>query len=329
MKTYLEKLYHYQSLSYDEAFRAMHLLSQGEVNQSQIASFITAYLMRPIGIGELRGFTDALLDLAIPVRFEQPVMDVCGTGGDGKNTFNISTLTALVVAGCGIPVAKHGNYGVSSISGSSDVLQYLGYRFTQDAGLLQKQLDTCNICFLHAPLFHPALRHVALARKELGTRTFFNMLGPLINPARPEYRLIGVFHAELGRSYHYLLQQAGTSYAVVHSTDGYDEMSCTADTKVFSHRGEMLLSASAFGMRTLDPHEIYGGASIGDAASVFTCVLQGKGSDAQHQVVIANTAVALQSIHSLSNEDAVAMATESLLGGSAHHLFKTLLTLNP
>src|SRR5450631_83076 len=177
--------------------------------------------MRSIVIEELQGFRDALLELCIRVDMDGfELMDIVGTGGDGKNTFNISTLACFIVAGTGQKVAKHGNYGASSISGASNVMEQVGYRLKNDPGKLKQEVEEANICFLHAPLFHPALKAVGPIRKNLGIRTFFNMLGPLVNPAFPKYQLIGVYNLEMARIYNYLLQQSGSSFTIIHGLDG-------------------------------------------------------------------------------------------------------------
>ena len=328
MKTYLEKLYHYQTLSSNEAYNALEQIATGKVNPSQIASFITVYLMRSMTTEELNGFSNALLQLCIPVSFEQEVMDVCGTGGDGKNTFNISTITALIVATYGVPVAKHGNYGVSSVSGSSNVLEYLGYSFTNDLDVLKKQMDNYNICFLHAPLFHPTLKHAAAVRKELGIKTFFNMLGPLINPAFPENRMIGVYHAEIGRNYHYLLQQQECKYAIVHSIDGYDEISTTGDFKLFSRKGEEQISMRDLTIPTASPEALFGGHSVKDAADIFINIIKGEGTTVQNNAIAVNAGIAIESATGKDRLTSIAQAREIIESGKAYHTFKQLINSN-
>lgn len=328
MKKYLEKLYQRQSLTQEEAFDALHQISSNKVNASQIASFITVFLMRGLSTQEFKGFSDALLNLCIPIKFDKDIMDVCGTGGDGKSTFNISTLTALVVASYGIPVAKHGNYGVSSISGSSNVLEHLGYQFTNDVDELKKQLDEYNICFLHAPLFHPALKQAAPIRKELGVKTFFNMLGPLINPASPQNRMIGVYNQEIGRSYHYLLQQNIGNYAIVHSIDGYDEISTTADFKLFHQNGEEQVSMQDLNIPVASYEELSGGKTIAEAAKIFIDVLQGKGTVAQTNAVAVNAGIAIETITKKDRLHCIETAKEIIVSGKAYHRFNQLIKNN-
>ncbi|MDI9339518.1 MAG: anthranilate phosphoribosyltransferase [Sediminibacterium sp.] len=328
MKTYLEKLYQHHTLSRVEAIAALHELSSDKTNPSQIASFITVFLMRGLTTEELSGFSEALLQLCIPVSFDQSVMDVCGTGGDGKNTFNISTLTALVVAACGIPVAKHGNYGVSSVSGSSNVLEYLGYTFQNEPGELKRQLEKNGICFLHAPLFHPALKRAAPVRKELGIKTFFNMLGPLINPAQPSRRLIGVYSSDIGRKYNYLLQTLPVNYAIVHSVDGYDEIATTADVKLFGNRGEEYLTMESLGIPKVSPEEVFGGNTIHEAARLFIEILKGEGTIAQTNVLAVNAGIAIELATGRDRSDCIATAQEAIKSGKAYQTFLNILKTN-
>lgn len=275
--------------------------------------------MRSITIAELQGFRDALLELCVPVDLDgQEVMDIVGTGGDGKNTFNISTLSCFIVAGTGNKVAKHGNYGASSISGSSNVMEHLGYKFTNDTGVLKKQLDDANICFLHAPLFHPALKVVGPIRKNLGVRTFFNMLGPMVNPASPRHQLVGVYSPEMARIYNYLLQETNNNFTIIHSLDGYDEISLTGDTKVITKKGEKIMTAEALGKRSVSASDIYGGSTVAEAANIFVAILKGEGTWAQNAVVLANSAMALQCTGKYSAyDDCYQLAVESLESGKA------------
>lgn len=326
MKTVLNELIDHQSLTKEEARQVLIELTSGKYNPSQTASFITVYMMRNITVDELQGFRDAMLELCIPARFDQPVMDVCGTGGDGKNTFNISTLSSFVVAAAGQPVAKHGNYGVSSACGSSNVLEYFGYTFTNNIDELKRSLDRANICFMHAPLFHPALKNVAPIRKELGVKTFFNMLGPMVNPAFPSRQLVGVFSLELARKYGYLYQQSDKQFVILHSLDGYDEISLTGAFKYFYNNGEQLADASDLGLPKLTYDQIGGGDSVADSAKIFMDVLEGKGTAAQNAVVIANAGMALYCADQKQGLlNAVAKARESLESGKALESFKKLI----
>lgn len=329
MNAILNDLTENRSFNRQEAREVLHALAAGHYNPSVVSAFMTVYMMRSITLDELAGFRDALLDLCIPVSFDQAVMDVCGTGGDGKNTFNISTLAAFVVAGAGQPVAKHGNYGVSSICGSSNVLEYLGYTFTHDTDTLRRSMDRANIAFLHAPLFHPVMKQVGPVRKALGVKTFFNMLGPMVNPAHPEIQMAGVFSLGLARQYGYLYQQTGKSFVIVHDLGGYDEVSLTGAVKIFSNSGENILEPADFGLKEIAPAELTSAPTVEESARLFVRVLEGGGTCAQNDVVLANAALALYCAgKSPSREAAVDLAKESLLAGLAKKSLDNLLNQN-
>jgi anthranilate phosphoribosyltransferase len=285
--------------------------------------------MRSITIPELQGFRDALIELCVPVNLnDNEVIDIVGTGGDGKNTFNISTLSCFIVAGAGQKVAKHGNYGATSISGSSNVMETLGYRFSNDNKKLLNEVEEVNICFMHAPLFHPALKVVGPIRKNLGVRTFFNMLGPMVNPALPNIQMIGVYNLEMARIYSYLLQQSDARFMIIHSLEGYDELSLTGDTKVITNNGEQILSAEYLGKRTVSPSSIYGGNSTDEAAKIFLKILQGEGTWSQNAVVIANAAMALYATGNFkSYGESYVASVESLESGKAYQVFQKLINL--
>ncbi len=327
MKHILNHLFEYKTLSKEQARQVLTEIGRGEVNPAQVAAFLTVYMMRSIQVEELEGFRDAMLDLCLPIDLSAyDPMDVCGTGGDGKDTFNISTLTAFVVAGAGQRVAKHGNHGVSSLTGSSTVMERLGYRFTNDAGELERKIETAGICFLHAPLFHPAMKNVGPIRRELGVKTFFNILGPIVNPARPRKQLVGVFSLELARLYAYLYQQSDRQFIIVHSLDGYDEVSLTGAFKMIGHRQEQLLQPADLGFERLTAAQLSGGTTPDEAARIFTDVLTNRATPAQEQAVIANAAMALLAAgKALEIESAVLMADESLKSGRAYQAFKTLM----
>ena len=329
MKKILQHLFEHKSLTREVAREVLINISNGLYNESEIASFTTVYLMRSISIDELLGFRDALMQLCVRINFEnEKVLDIVGTGGDGKNTFNISTLSCFIVAGAGCKVAKHGNYGASSISGSSNVMEQLGYIFTNNAGILKKQLDGANICFLHAPLFHPALKVVAPIRKNLGIRTFFNMLGPMVNPAIPEYQLVGVFSLEMARIYNYLLQLTNSTFTIIHTLDGYDEISLTSDTKVITNEGEKILTPEYLGKRMVSSSDIHGGNTVEEAAKIFLNILRGAGSWAQNAVVLANAAMALRCTGSYASyEECYTLAVESLESGKAYAALEKLISL--
>jgi anthranilate phosphoribosyltransferase len=328
MKKILNYLFEHKTLTREQAKEVLLNISKNVYNESEMAAFITVYLMRSITIDELQGFRDALLELCVRVDLNgHEVMDIVGTGGDGKNTFNISTLSCFIVAGTGNKVAKHGNYGASSISGSSNVMEQLGYKFKNDTDALKKEIETANICFLHAPMFHPALKAVGPIRKNLGVRTFFNMLGPMVNPAFPKYQLVGVYNLEMARIYNYLLQPTGNKFTIIHSLDGYDEISLTGDTKVITNEGEKVLTAEALGKRMVNAEDIYGGNTVEEAAKIFLKILKGEGSWAQNAVVLANSAMALQCTGKYATyEESYHAAVESLESGKANECLQKLIS---
>ena len=327
MKKILNQLFEHKTLSKTQARDVMVQIAENKFTEAEIASFVTVFLMRTISIEELLGFKDALLEKAVPVEFAtKDLIDIVGTGGDGKNTFNISTLSCFIAAGAGHKVAKHGNYGSTSISGSSNVMEHLGYRFKTNSDGLNEDLERANICFLHAPIFHPALKAVAGVRKQLGIRTFFNMLGPMVNPVQPAYQVIGVYNMEMARLYNYMLQQGDSAYTIVHGLDGYDEISLTSDTKIITNKGEKVWSAEALGKRHVQPKDIDGGHTIQAAADIFLNILQRKGTWAQMAVVVANAAVALHITGKYdSYEAAYNAALESLESGAAYDCFQKLI----
>jgi anthranilate phosphoribosyltransferase len=329
MKKVLQYLFEHKTLSREQAKEVLTNIGKGVYNEHEVTAFMTVYLMRSVTIEELQGFRDALLELCVPVDLNgYPVIDIVGTGGDGKNTFNISTLSCFIVAGTGQKVAKHGNYGASSVSGASNVMEQLGYKFKNDAGRLKKEVEEANICFLHAPLFHPALKVVAPIRKNLGMRTFFNMLGPMVNPASPPFQLIGVYNLEMARIYNYLLQQTDKAFTIIHGLDGYDEISLTNDTKVITNEGEQIMTPEQLGKRMVEPSDIYGGNSVEEAARIFIKILTIEGSWAQNAVVLANAAMALYCTGNYKTYDnAYAAAVESLESGKAHEALKKLVAL--
>lgn len=282
--------------------------------------------MRKINLDELKGFRSGVLGMAKRLDLDEfDPMDVCGTGGDGKNTFNISTLNAFVLAGSGVKIAKHGNYGVSSISGSSNVMEELGVKFSNEENKLKIQLEKANICFLHAPLFHTALKNVAPIRKELGVKTFFNRLGPLIHPAQPKKQMVGVYHLELARMYQYLFQEDKKQYAIIHTLDGQDEITLTAPTKIYTNQNEYILNPENLNFRSIQQEEIHGGNTLKEAAQIFMQILEGKGTNAQNSVLLTNSAIAYQTYFpQTSFEDAYRISEESLLSKKALNQFTIL-----
>ena len=329
MKKILQHLFEHKTLSREMAKEVLVNIGKGAYNEHEVTAFMTVYLMRSITIEELQGFREALLELCVPVDLNgYDVIDIVGTGGDGKNTFNISTLSCFIVAGTGQKVAKHGNYGASSISGASNVMEQVGYKFKNDKDKLKKEIDDTNICFLHDPMFHPALKTVGPIRKNLGMRTFFNMLGPMVNPATPKFQLVGVFSLEMARIYNYLLQQTESAFTIIHGLDGYDEISLTNDTKVISNEGERIMTPEQLGRRMVEAKDIQGGSSVEEAAKIFMKILSREGTWSQNAVVLANAGMALHCTGNYKNYDeAYNAGVESLESGRAWDVLKNLIAL--
>ena len=327
MNTILNKLTEHEQLSFDEAYSVLSKIGTGQFNNSQIAAFLTVFLMRNISVDELAGFRQALLDLCIKIDLSDfNTIDLCGTGGDGKNTFNISTLSSFVVAGAGYKVAKHGNYGVSSGCGSSNVLEYLGYKFSNDTDKIKREIETANITFLHAPLFHPAMKYVAPIRRELGMKTFFNMLGPLVNPSKPQNQSVGVYNLEVARLYSFLLQKSNQNFSIIHSIDGYDEISLTSETLIINNKSEQLVSANYFGFESVKQEQITGGSDVKTSAKIFIDILENKATPAQKNVVLVNSAIAIQTINQNKTiDECVDEARISLESGNALKSLKLFL----
>jgi anthranilate phosphoribosyltransferase len=323
MKALLSRLINHESISAEEAKQILISISKGDYNQAQIASFLTVYMMRSITVNELQGFRDALLELclAVDLQIYDPI-DLCGTGGDGKDTFNISTLSSFITAGAGVAVAKHGNYGVSSACGSSNVLEALGVKFSNDKDHLKRAMETANICVLHAPLFHPAMKNVAPIRKALGIKTFFNMLGPMVNPSFPKHQMVGVFNLELLRLYNYLYQKTDKNYSIVHDLGGYDELSLTNNAKIATNHSELLFSPDDLDLKSITAESIFGGNTVKEATEIFESIISGRGSKAQNAVVCANAGLAIATAKQIKHKEGFEYAKESLLSGKA----KTCLT---
>lgn len=330
MKKILEKLFDHNYLEYEESKKVLKEISSKKYNYSQVASFLTVFKMRNPSVQEIEGFRDALLDLCVKIDLSSDfeTIDLCGTGGDGKNTFNISTVSSFVVAGAGYKVTKHGNYGVSSSCGSSDVLQQLGIKLSNDDGYLKKCLDKGNFCYLHAPLFHPAMKNVAGVRKELEFKTFFNILGPLVNPLQPKNQLCGVYNLEISRLYGYVFENSKKNYSILYSLDGYDEISLTSDFMKISRNDSTINSPDYFGFNKINPDEIKGGESIKDSASIFTKILENKATKSQTDVVLANSAIAIQTITNKTIDECLSIARQSIDSGSALNCLKRIQLLS-
>ena len=329
MKSIINRLIQHEQLNKNEAYEILTEIAKGKHNHSLISSFLTIYMMRSISLNELEGFRQALLELCVSVDLsDYETIDLCGTGGDGKDTFNISTLSSFIVAGSGIKVSKHGNYGVSSGCGSSNVLEFLGVKFSNNESFIKKTIEKSGICFLHAPLFHPAMKNVAPIRKELGLKTFFNILGPLVNPSSPKYQLTGVFNLEIARLYGYLFQKTNQSYTILYSLDGYDEISLTNQTKVIQKDKELLISPIDFGVNKVNSNQIIGGNDVKSSAKIFLNILNGKGSSAQINVVCANAGMAISTVENLSPKEGFEKAKESLNSGKAKGAFEKLVEIS-
>ena len=329
MKKILQYLFEHKTLSREQAKDALVQISQGAYNEHEVTSFVTVFLMRRITIDELMGFRDALLSLAVKVNVGvDNALDIVGTGGDGKDTFNISTLACFIVAGAGQPVVKHGNYGASTVSGASNVMEQLGYQFKNEEAALAREVKEAGICFLHAPMFHPALKTVGPIRRNIGVRTFFNMLGPIVNPAQPKYQLIGVYNLEMARIYSYVLQQLNKEFTLIHSLDGYDEISLTTDTKIITNQGESIMTPQQLGKKKVFADELHGGDTVEAAATIFKNIVEGKGTWSQNAVVLANAAMALNLTGQYANyEMAYQAAVHSLESGAASNCLKKLISL--
>ncbi|SDR72210.1 anthranilate phosphoribosyltransferase [Polaribacter sp. KT25b] len=329
MKQILNRLYNHERLSKSEATQILKDIAAEKYNDAHLASFMTVFMMRPITADELSGFRNALKELSIKVDLsDYNTIDIVGTGGDGKDTFNISTLTSFIVAGTGQKVAKHGNYSVSSQSGSSDMLESFGYNFTNDENVLKEHLEKANICFLHAPKFHPAMKAVGPTRKALALKTFFNMLGPLVNPSSPKNHMLGTFNMEIARLYNYILQEENINYGIIHALDGYDEISLTSGFKLFTKNGEQIINPEDLGQKRIQQSEIFGGTSVADAAKIFKSILDGKGTEAQNNVVLTNAAFALTIVdENKTFQTAFAEAKDSLFGLKAKQTLDKLVSL--
>tara|TARA_Y100000746_G_scaffold41123_1_gene30576 strand:- start:1409 stop:2395 length:987 start_codon:yes stop_codon:yes gene_type:complete len=326
MKKILEYLFNYNKLKYDQAKEILIDITSNKYSHSEIASFMTIYKMRNPSIEEMEGFRDALLEQCIKIDFDDfNTIDLCGTGGDGKDTFNISTISSFIVAGSGFKVTKHGNYGVSSNCGSSNVLEYLGVKFSNDETHLKKCLDQSNICYLHAPIFHPSMKNVAPIRKDLGFKTFFNLLGPLVNPSSPKNQITGVYNLEIARLYGYIFKNTNKNFSIVYSLDGYDEISLTGSFKLINNFSEIISDCNYFKLQKTMAKDILGGKSIEDSANIFKNILSGKGTNNQVNVVLANSSLAIQTITNKDIDECIEIAKESIESGKAYSSLKKLI----
>jgi anthranilate phosphoribosyltransferase len=329
MKETLNYLFAHNILTKEAAKKTLMNVGQGKYSDPEIASFLTVYLMRRITPQELAGFREAFLNLCVSVDLsDYKTIDVCGTGGDGKHTFNISTLTAFVLAGVGINVVKHGNYAISSSSGSSNIMEQLGYKFGNDQDKLRKEIEQANICYMHAPIFHPAMKYVGPVRRSLKVKTFFNLLGPMVNPCRPKYQMVGVYDEDVLELYHQVYKEAAMNYCILYSLDGYDEISLTGDFRVIASNESTIYSPETIGMKKIQPEEIRGGSNVEESVKIFTDIMDGKGTDSQNNVVIINAAFAMKCYHpEKSLDDCIELSRESLINGKAKKILSKLLAM--
>ena len=327
MKAYLNQLIEKQNLTTQQAQEALLKIGQGEANNSQIAALLMGIQQKGITVDELEGFREAMLSLAVQIDLSDfDAMDIVGTGGDGKDTFNISTTSAFVLAGAGQNVAKHGNHGVSSSVGSSTVLEYLGVKFSNDESYLKQKLETAGICYMHAPLFHPAMKYVAPIRKELGMKTFFNILGPLLNPAKVQKQFSGVYNLPVFDLYTQLFGRTSAKFAIIYDLAGYDEISLTNDFQISSYvnKDKSIISPKSLGFDLQQQSDIYGGGTIEESATILINVLKNEATEAQTNVVLANSGFALSIAKDISIEEGIDQAKESLLSGKAYLCLKKL-----
>ncbi len=329
MKELLQHLFKGNILRFDEARSIMLKIGEGEFSEPEVASFLTVFKMRKIASTELAGFRSAMIELSLQTDLsEYNGIDIVGTGGDGKNTFNISTLAGFIIAGAGMNVTKHGNYAVSSKSGSSNLLEYFGYRFSNDPEKLKNDLDQGNFCFLHAPLFHPAMKYIAPVRRALKFPTFFNILGPMTNPSSPRYQVLGVNNSENFNHYKNVYRKLDVNFAVIHSIDGYDEISLTADTLCATNTQDKFYAPEDFGLHKIKPEKLYGGDSVESAARIFLNILKGNGTTEQNSVVLANAALGIKVYHPEKDlDECMLMARESLESKSALEKLKRITNL--
>ena len=325
------RLLNHEELQREETKTLLVAITQGELNDPEIAALLTAIQMRGITVEELLGFRDGILETGVPVPLHcDRYIDVVGTGGDRKNTFNISTTACFVIAGAGYKVAKHGNFSATSVSGASNVIKNHGVMFTDDADKLNRSLDECGIVYLHAQLFAKAMKFVGAIRKALPFPTFFNLLGPIINPSKPQCQLLGVANLNQMRLYQQAYQRIGIDYGIVNSIDGYDEISLTSDFKVTTNDYERVFKPADLGFDIARPEELVGGATEEEAAQIFDAVLQGTALQAQKNIVMANAAFAIQVLEKgkKSIEECIDIARESLDSGKALSTFRRCVDIN-
>ena len=331
MKDILNRMLNHEELSREEMKEILVGITQSEFPNEQITALLTALQMRGVTVDELLGFRDGILETGVPVPLHcDRYIDVVGTGGDRKNTFNISTTACFVIAGAGYKVAKHGNYAATSTSGASNVIAHHGIKFTDDIDKLNRSLDECGIVYLHAQLFARAMKFVGPIRKALQFPTIFNLLGPLVNPSQPSCQLLGVANLDQMRLYNNVYQKIGIDYGIVNSIDGYDEISLTGSFKVTTNTYERIFRPEDLGFSVIKPEELVAGATEDEAARIFDSVLENRCMPGQKQVVLANAAFGIQVLEQgkKSTEECIEIARESIDSGSALRTFRKFVELN-
>ena len=331
MKQMLEKIIAGEKLQREETKQILLGITHDDYPSEQISAMLTALQMRGVTVDELLGFRDGILATGVPAVLDcDRYIDVVGTGGDRKNTFNISTTSCFVIAGAGYKVAKHGNYSATSTSGASNVIEQHGVKFTADIDQLNRSIHECGIVYLHAQLFAKAMKHVGPIRKALQFPTCFNLLGPLVNPSQPKCQLLGVATLDQMKLYSEVYKRIGVDYAIVNGIDGYDEISLTGDFKVATNQYERLFSPADLGMNKALPEELVAGATEKEAAQIFDAVLENRALPAQKNIVIANAAFGIQTFErgTKSIEECVNIARESIESGRALATFKKFKEIN-
>ncbi len=331
MKEILAKILNHEELSREETKNVLIGITKSEYPTEQITALITGLQMRGITVDELLGFRDGILETGVPVPLDcDRYIDVVGTGGDRKNTFNISTTSCFVIAGAGYKVAKHGNYAATSTSGASNVIANHGVKFTDDLDQLNRCMDECGIVYLHAQLFARAMKFVGPIRKALPFPTFFNLLGPIVNPSQPQCQLLGVANLDQMRLYNNVYQKIGIDYGIVNTIDGYDEISLTGDFKVTTNQYEKIFSPDDLGFAKAKPEELVAGATELEAKDIFDAVLENRCLPAQKNIVLANAAFGIQVLErgQKTIEECIEIARESIESGSALKTFQKFVALN-
>ena len=331
MKDILNRMLNHEELSREETRDIIVGITKSEFPEEQITALLTGLQMRGVTVDELLGFRDGILATGVPAILDSDrYIDVVGTGGDRKNTFNISTTSCFVIAGAGYKVAKHGNYAATSVSGASNVIKNHGVQFTDDIDKLNRSINEAGIVYLHAQLFAKAMKFVGPIRKVLQFPTVFNLLGPLVNPSQPKCQLLGVANLDQMRLYNQVYQKLGIDFGIVNSIDGYDEISLTSDFKVTTNNYEKIFKPQDLGFEIAKPEEVRGGATEEEAKDIFDAVLENRALPAQKNIVLANAAFGIQVMEKgqKSIEECVEIARESIDSGKALATFKKFVEIN-